>query len=360
MKALIATVALTFACTGQVEDRSPKPGGRVPRGWEALGTETDDHGWSRLARDPRSGVVFVLIPAGEFLMGTTREVQSARNDIEHFSLESERPQHRVRLTRPFYLAKTPTTIAQFARFVTATGYVTDAERHEHGVGGFVLSSSPLAMLERASGLVGDWKFDDKATWKNPLPGTLTVVDEEMPVTQVSLDDAEAFCRHYGYRLPTEAEYEFAARGGTTTEYWWGDDPSGAAGNENVADRSFDRRFVGRRGERFELDDEAPALSPVGKCRANPFGLNDMSGDVRSWCSDESSLIYDETSKYYEECNALGTVSDPQGPNDHARLHVQRGASWAAGPFYVRSSCSGCADRSDRTVECGFRCVVGVQ
>ena len=179
----------------------------------------------------------VLIPAGEFLMGSPDSDKDARDD--------EKPQHHVRITKPFYLGTYHVTQRQFRWFVSETGYRTDAEKREN----------PARY---------DWNphknafdFNEDYSWRN-VGFELT---EEHPVVCVSWNDAVAFCKWLSgkegktYRLPTEAEWEYACRAGTTTRYYSGDDPETLAKVGNV----------------------------VGKFNPNAFGLYDMHGTTWQWC-----------------------------------------------------------------------------
>ena len=155
------------------------------------------------------GMKFTLIPAGEFMMGS--------DDSDPGASDDEKPRHRVQITRPFYLGTTPVTVGQFRRFVEATGYRTEAERD--GQGGY-------GWDEQAA----SFKKDPKYTWRSPG----FAQGDDHPVVNVSWNDAVAFCDWLGrsegqvYRLPTEAEWEYSCRAGTSSRYWFGDDPEGLA------------------------------------------------------------------------------------------------------------------------------------
>ena len=164
-----------------------------------------------------------LIPAGEFLMGSCRATTRPRID--------EKPQHRVRITRPFYLGVTEVTRGQFRGFVDETGYQTEAEKDGKGGWGWNEETKELEQNPRY-------------TWRNP---GFEQTDEH-PVVNVSWNDARAFVawlsRKEGrtYRLPTEAEWEYACRAGTTTRYFCGDDPESLAAVGNVADGTLKARY----------------------------------------------------------------------------------------------------------------------
>jgi len=142
-----------------------------------------------------SGVVLVLIPAGEFVMGSP-EGEPDRGKRER--------RHRRVIREPFYLGETEVTVAQFRTFADASGYQTDAERGvgEQGLGSFATVPD------------GEREWNAGANWRNVFPNLPgEAVRDDHPVVQVSWNDARAFARHYGLRLPTEAEWEYAARGG---------------------------------------------------------------------------------------------------------------------------------------------------
>jgi formylglycine-generating enzyme required for sulfatase activity len=224
------------------------------------------------------GMKLVLIPAGEFMMGSP--VGEGDDD--------EDPQHRVRITRLFYLGATEVTRGQFRRFVDEAGYQTD---------------------------IG---------WQNPgFERT-----DEHPVDNVSWNDAVAFAawlsRREGvtYRLPTEAEWEYACRAGTTTRYSFGDDPKVLAA-------------VGNLGQ--------PGTVPVGRYKANAWGLFDMHGNALEWCSDGYAANYYKGSP----------MDDPKG-SEGTSARVFRGGGWRFGPRYARSANRSWSEPGHRASRLGFR------
>ena len=169
------------------------------------------------------GMKFTLIKAGEFLMGSP--------DTDKDAEDAEKPQHRVRITRPFYLGVHEVTRGQFRRFVDDTGYQTEAEKD--GKGGW------------------GWNEDAKKFEQNPRYTWLNPGFEQTdlhPVVNVSWNDAVAFAEWLGrkegktYRLPTEAEWEYACRAGTTTRFFCGDDAEGLAEVGNVADGTAKAKY----------------------------------------------------------------------------------------------------------------------
>jgi formylglycine-generating enzyme required for sulfatase activity len=203
-----------------------------------------------------------LIPAGEFLMGSPESDKDAQ--IE------EKPQHRVRITQPFYLGIYQVTRGQFRRFVDTAGYHTEAEKD--GNGGW--SWDPARKW---------WVQDPKITWRSP---DFDQTDDH-PVVTVSWNDASAFCDWLSqkegqkYRLPTEAEWEYACRAGTRTRYYSGDDPESLVAMGNVADATAKATFPD--WPTIGGHDGYVYTAPVGQFRPNDFGLYDMHGNVWEWC-----------------------------------------------------------------------------
>ena len=210
------------------------------------------------------GMRLVYIPPGKFLMG------SSESEV---SRDKQEVQHEVELTKEFYLGVHEVTVGQFKQFVRETKYQTDAERD--GKGGY----GPDA--------AGKFdKMNPKFTWKSP---GFEQTDDH-PVVIVTWNDARAFCRWLSekekkaYRLPTEAEWEYACRAGTSTAYWHGNDPEELAQAGNAADATARAKFpgwtIGIKGK-----DGHAFTAPVGQFRKNPFGLFDMHGNVWEWCED---------------------------------------------------------------------------
>jgi formylglycine-generating enzyme required for sulfatase activity len=251
------------------------------------------------------GMKLAWIPAGEFRMGSP--------DSHKDAFAWEKPQHRVRITRPFYLGVHEVTRGQFRRFVEEDGYETQAE--SDGKGGW-----------HWNGVAGTSEQDPRYSWRNPGFDQ----SDDHPVVQVSWKDAVEFAtwlsRKEGktYRLPTEAEWEYACRAGTTTRYSSGEDPETLALVGNVADGTAAARFHWTSA--ISARDGFVETAPVGRCRPNRFGLFDMHGNVYEWCSD----WYDPA--YYKE----SPVDDPVGP-PWGSDRVIRGGSWNSSPSYNRSA-----------------------
>jgi formylglycine-generating enzyme required for sulfatase activity len=245
------------------------------------------------------GMKLVRIPAGEFDRGSPAD--------EPGHVANEGPVRRVRITRPFEMSVHEVTNAQFEAFTRATGYVTEAERDVDG--GFGID------FERAEVV-----RDPHTHWRRPgFPGFEP--GPEHPVLMISWADAEAFCRWLSekegraYRLPTEAEWEHAARGGTRTAWWTGSDPAALARAANTADASL-RSRVPKAVWAAPWDDGFPFLAPVGSFPPNPYGLHDMHGNVWEWCQDW----------YGANAYAEGPRDDPRGPPT-GRFRTIRGGGW---------------------------------
>jgi formylglycine-generating enzyme required for sulfatase activity/serine/threonine protein kinase len=287
------------------------------------------------------GLTMILVPPGEFMMGSTPEQVSQLTRFDptrskyNFKNKKESPsrevpQHRVRITRPFYLATQEVTRGQFARFVRATGYKTVCERTGGRGVGFEAKT-------------GKFKTDSKFNWRN----TAFTQDDNHPVVNVSWRDAAAFCAwltwHEGkpYRLPTEAEWEYACRAGTTTSYFSGDDPESLAQIANIADESAKATFPKMRT--IKAQDGFVFTAPVGSLKPNAFGLFDMHGNVNEWCGDW------DADDYY----ARSPETDPIGPPS-GTLRIFRGGGWSASAADCRSAFRGASTPSTAGLSLGFR------
>ncbi len=256
-----------------------------------------------------------LIPAGEFVMGSAEPAdaevaffEKTYDEVLRADLfKDEHPRHRVRITRPFYLGTYHVTLGQFRQFVRDSGYKTDAEKDKMGWG--------WDLDKMRSG------YNAKYSWRN---AGFEQTDEH-PVVNVSWNDAVAFCmwlsRKEGrtYRLPTEAEWEYACRAGTTTRYYSGDDPETLAKVANVADATLTAKLPDW-GPAIKASDGYVFTAPVGKFKPNAFGLYDMHGNAWQWCADWFAA------EYY----AASPADDPTGP-DSGNCRVSRGGSWCDWP-----------------------------
>jgi formylglycine-generating enzyme required for sulfatase activity len=278
------------------------------------------------------GMKLVLVPAGEFLMGSDESPESLAKafpqyDPERFAkLGDEGPVHKVRITKPFFMGQHEVTVGQWRKYLEASGYTPESEAD--GTGGYGYNPDyDAAKTERGDAFEGR---DPKYSWKNP--GFKQTDDH--PVTNVTWNDAVALCRWLSekegkrYRLPTEAEWEYACRAGTRTRYSSGDDPASLATVANVFDADAKRNWTKWMWDKFALEahDGFEFTAPVGSFKPNAFGLYDMHGNVWEWCAD----FHSDT--YYAE----SPENDPPGPAT-GKVRVRRGGSWHTWPFYARSS-----------------------
>jgi len=221
------------------------------------------------------GLEYVFIPPGQYEMGASPGDDEAG--------DSERPRHRVRVARGFWLARTPVTVQAYRRFCDATG----------------------RLMPEAPDFNPNWQHGDH------------------PVVNVSWDDAAAYCEWAGGRLPSEAEWEYAARAGTGTRYWWG--------NEFDEDKAW-----------YE-DNSDDSTHPVGRKPGNPWGLLDALGNVWEWCADPWHGDYQ---------GAPTEAVVWRGGDEHRG--VLRGGSWDTGPGFLRVSYRWFV-RGIRDGYYGFRC-----
>lgn len=287
------------------------------------------------------GMKFMLVPSGEFMMGSG---ESAKVMAEFFnktfgedlltadSFKEELPRHRVRINKPFYLGTTHVTRGQFRHFVEDSGYKTDAEK------------------DRVLGTCGwnprknKYEFSRDFSWRY----TGFEQTDEHPVVMVSWNDAMAFCKWLSqkegktYRLPTEAEWEYACRAGTKTRYYCGDEPEGLAEIGNVRDAAYKAKFP-KEEYAIKANDGYVYTAPVGQFKPNAFGLCDMHGNAWQWCSD----------RYGADYYGMSSVDDPTGPST-GEWHVLRGGSWCFCPSGIRSAGRFWYSPDDRNDTTGFR------
>ena len=267
----------------------------------------------------------LLVPAGKFMMGSPKE-EKERDDDE--------AQHEVTISKPFFMAIHHVTKGQFAAFVADSNYKTDAEKDGKAFGW------DGTMFGKMAG----YSWRKTGFWQ----------DDDHPVVNVSWNDAVAFCTWLSKKsgrtviLPTEAQFEYANRAGTSTAYQWGDDPDDGKGWCNAADQTAKKQFPD--WPVFNWDDGYTFTSPVGKFKPNGFGLYDMHGNAWQWCADWLDW------EYY----ANSPKSDPQGPPT-GQYRVLRGGSWDCRPwwkcrsaFRFRGEPVACGD------EGGFRVTVAVK
>lgn len=252
-----------------------------------------------VSENPINGMSVVYIPAGTFTMGSSTNFSLRRGFCST-------PQHKVTLDA-YWLDQTEVTVAAFRKFVNATGYVTEAE--VNGNAGWVWDYHQ-----------NDWVKingpDSGANWKKPQGGKKvpTGIDYN-PVTQVSWNDATAYCKWSGGRLATEAEWERAARGDNDTRiYPWGTGELDAT-LLNFGEKSFKCRFCD-----YQYNDGYQYTAPVGSfpAGASPFGLYDMAGNAFEWVQDS----YDGSS-----CYPGAAIKNPVPPEGGAE-RIMRGGSYA--------------------------------
>lgn len=267
----------------------------------------------------------VVIPTGAFVMG------SPADEVGH--ADNEEPQRRVRIEVGFALGQSEVTVGQFREFVRATKYVTDAER---------IGAS--AVYEESTGRIADRRG---MTWQNDYSGERAA--DNLPVVHVSWNDAKAYADWLSqrtgkrYRLPSEAEFEYALRSGSTTRYPWGDgNPDKVIGNfTGEGDRSPSKRSWSSAFPRYSDGSWGP--NRVKAYDPDAFGLYDMEGNVSEWV---------------EDCWHDNYVRAPRDSaawvNPGCERRVVRGGSWGSDPDQVRSAFRLAAAADTRSARVGFR------
>jgi formylglycine-generating enzyme required for sulfatase activity len=306
------------------------------------------------------------IPGGEFSMGAADDADADAVPPGHCGpLDDARPVHRVAVDG-FWMDRTEVTNEQFAKFVRATGYVTLAERKptaaefpgappENLVAGSVVFDPPVRPVPLDSHFRW-WSYVQGASWRHPFgAGSDLRERERYPVVHVAYEDAQAYATWAGKRLPTEAQFEFAARGGLTGKrYAWGDElrPGG---------RWMANTFQGHFPDRDTGDDGWVGLAPVGSFPANGYGLYDVAGNVWEWLSDWYRA------DTYATLAAGGVANNPRGPVDSldpeepgVAKRVQRGGSFLCTTQYCTRylvGSRGKGEPSSAANHLGFRCVL---
>ena len=296
----------------------------------------------------------VSIPGGEFWMG-----------LDHADMDDARPVHRVYVDG-FLMDRTAVTNDQFAGFVAATGYVTVAERTpdpkefpgakpEDLVPGSVVFKPPSHAVALTDGYVW-WSYVQGANWKHPEGASSDLAGRgKHPVVQIAWEDAAAYAKWAGKRLPTEAEFEFAARGGLDRQpYVWGKEfKPGGKFQANT--------FQGHFPDLNTAEDGYAGTAPVGSYPPNGYGLYDMAGNVWEWCADWYRADY-----YRQIARSGAVVRNPQGPVDSLdpdepgiKKRVQKGGSFLCTDQYCTRYVPGARGKgevSTGTNHVGFRCV----
>jgi len=256
----------------------------------------------------------VLIPAGTFLMGREpREGWSPMAAPEMFN--DELPAHEVYVDA-FYIDKYEVTNRQFKEFVNDTGYLTDAERE--GASEVMVSADQADTPPQGTDI--GWKWMEGAAWDTPDgPGSNISEIMDYPVVHVSWNDANAYAKWAGKRLPTEAEWEKAARGGTETNWFWGDDLDGSGKYANIyGEHRLDHQYP------EGVYDGFSKTAPVGSFQPNQYGLYDTAGNVFEWTADWYQYDYFNS----------GPQNNPKGPATGTEK-VIKGGGWDFCECYIR-------------------------
>ena len=269
----------------------------------------------------KSAEGMIRLPAGSFYMGSSRSSDPQGSNVD------AKPLHRVRL-QAFWLDIAPVTNQQFEHFVEQTAYETEAERR----GTSLIFDSNLSEWREAVGV--NWRHPDG-------PNGSLVGKKNHPVVHVTWQDAATYAAWANKRLPTEAEFEYAARGGISDgTYPWG--RTLALGEQPLANGwqgHFPQQDLGEDGYR--------GTSPVGQFPSNRFGLDDMAGNVWNWCADWYAADYYGTS----------LDDNPRGPETGTH-RVRRGGSWLSATHYggaLRVDARDHAPPGESTNHTGFRC-----
>ena len=272
------------------------------------------------------GMRFAIIPPGHFQMGSRAEEKAHKH--------REGPRHAVTLSNAYYAGLNEVTLGDFRQFVKVTGYQIAPDRDAAGTNATSLR-------------LGNWIENEVSPWE-------TVgfeQNEHHPVVNITWYDAMAFCRWLSeiedrtYRLPTEAEWEFACRAGTDTIFNSGNSLWFWEPVENQADQALRPGLVGHKEDATPWNDGYAFTAPVKSYRPNAFGLFDTHGNVREWTLD----WYDE--EYYK--NSPST--DPLGP-EQGQTRTLRGGSWGSNEYYCRTGRRTARSPGSRNVRNGFRIV----
>ncbi|MFZ1462657.1 MAG: SUMF1/EgtB/PvdO family nonheme iron enzyme [Anaerolineae bacterium] len=266
----------------------------------------------------QDGMMQLYVPAGPFLRGST--------GTDLVADDNEKPQSVLTLSA-FWVDRTEVTNGMFKQFVAAAKFQTTAEKNGQS---------------RVFDPTSKWNLIKGANWQHPFgPDSTIEGQDDYPVTHISWNDAVAYCRWAGRRLPTEAEWEKAARGPDGLLYPWGDEPT-AGDLVNFADSNLDI-YGAERG----VDDGFQFAAPVGHypAGASPYDALDMAGNVQEWVSD-----------WYEKgYYAKAPEGDPQGPAT-GQARVSRSGSWWTTAKVVRTSFRSAYGPTDVYAIFGFRCV----
>jgi formylglycine-generating enzyme required for sulfatase activity len=307
----------------------------------------------------------VWIPGGEFSMGCDdpRSCPCGGPD----AMPDARPIHRVYVDG-FWMDQTEVTNEQFHRFANATGYVTIAEQTpqaedfpgappENLVPGSTVFTPTLEPVPLDSHYRW-WRYQRGANWRHPFgPGSGIQGKADYPVVHIAYDDAAAYAQWAGKRLPTEAEWEFAARGGLSGRlYPWGDElKPGGQWMANI----FQGKFPVQAQDAGE--DGFTGIAPVAQFPPNGYGLFDVAGNVWEWCSDwyrpDYYAMLSDAYPVARNPDGPDTPFDPAEPNDRKRVH--RGGSFLCTDQYCTRYMVGTRGKGEVSTgsnHVGFRCV----
>ena len=329
---------------------------------------------NQIEKQPKAPPGMVFIPGGEFSMGSLDPTSGGGTSCSGSDpMKDARPLHRVYVSG-FFMDKTEVTNEQFEKFVKATGYKTVAEikpsREEFPnapeenlvAGSTVFTPTPGAVP--LNNFLRWWRYEKGADWRHPQgPKSSIKGRSRYPVVQIAYPDAEAYAKWAGKRLPTEAEWEFAARGGLSGEtYAWGSElmPQGRY-MANYWQGQFPVKDTG-------LDGFA-GIAPVAKFPPNKYGLYDVAGNVWEWCSDwYRADYYQKLAAAAEEKREV--VKNPQGPEQAWDPHeprvakrVHRGGSFLCSDQYCTRYMVGTRGKGEINTAAdhlGFRCVKDLQ
>jgi sulfatase modifying factor 1 len=304
----------------------------------------------------------VFIPGGTFSMGSPNTIGMSHGGNQEMA--DCRPIHRVKVDA-FLMDEHEVTNAQFAAFVKATGYITLAEKvptkeefpdalPDMLKAGSVVFTPPLSSVS-LDNFYQWWSYVEQACWLRPEGKSSSIKGRDNhPVVHIAWEDANAYARWAGKRLPTEAEWEFAARGGLSGNvYTWGNvfKPEG---------KYMANTFQGNFPDSNSAEDGFAGTAPVKKFKPNGYGLYDMSGNVWEWCADW--YRHD----YYINQASSSIAMNPQGPADSfdpdepgVVKKVQRGGSFLCNDQYCTRYMVGTRGKGDwrtGTNHTGFRCV----
>ncbi|MBI5173306.1 MAG: formylglycine-generating enzyme family protein [Candidatus Obscuribacter sp.] len=325
---------------------------------------------NQIEKQPKAPPGMVFIPGGEFSRGSLDPTCGGSNACSASDpMKDARPLHRVYVSG-FFMDKTEVTNEQFEKFVKATGYKTvaeiapsreefpDAPEENLVAGSTVFTPTPGAVP--LNNFLRWWRYEKGADWRHPQGPKSTIKGRShYPVVQIAYPDAEAYAKWAGKRLPTEAEWEFAARGGLSGEtYAWGSElkPQGRY-MANYWQGQFPVKDTG-------LDGFA-GIAPVAKFPPNKYGLYDVAGNVWEWCSDwYRADYYQQLAAAYEDKKEV--VKNPQGPEQAWDPHeprvakrVHRGGSFLCSDQYCTRYMVGTRGKGEINTAAdhlGFRCV----